>query len=441
MTAIHFRADAQGEPILRQIYPPRAIFPIGIVLVILSTAATASAVSLDFGEGRDMDIFFMVQFWNTTTFDAKNDQGEDVQNRNDFFIRRGRVGVKGHFRPKIRYAFNFAFDGIGMDIFSGSTGTAQLPENKQFFLWDGFVTFALEPTWANLTVGYFRPQVGRESITSSFAVNSYIKAMPNAYPRLHFVGRGSGRETGLNLGGVYRGNSASFNYNLGVFDPNSERIIGHTGGGRYWSPMWSGRVAMTIGHAEHEVYELGYLVNYFSKRRGLTLAINATYQSRTNETVTDSTYVGGFDSNCLVGCDLLANYDHFNLSAEYDRMTRRFTDAFAAELQAVGELPAGATRYSDEVWFVRAGYNFVLNNGQVLEPALLWTTFTADDASVYFPGGEHKITSVGMNWYLDRNRLKLNLHYHFQSGRPVSLYSRGLDARGDFLGLGLQLVF
>ena len=426
---------------MRQLLPPRAILQVGIVLVTLSTVAVASGVTLDFGDGRDMDIFFMVQFWNTTTFNAKNDLGEDVQDRNDFFIRRGRIGVKGHFRPTIRYVFNFAFDGVGMDIFNGSTGTAQLPENKQFFLWDGFVLFALEPTWANLTVGYFRPQVGRESITSSFVVNSYIKALPNAYPRLHFAGRGSGRETGLNLGGAYRGNSVNLNYNLGLFDPNSERITGNVGGGRYWAPMWAGRLAVTLGQAELEVYEVGYLVNYFSKRRGLTLAINSTYQGQTNETLNDSTYVGGFKNNCMVGCDLLANYDHFNLSAEYDRMTRRFTDPFATELQAVGELPVGATQYSDEVWFVRAGYNFVLNNGKVLEPVLLWTKFTADDASVYYSGGEQEIFSVGLNWYIDRNRLKLNLHYHFQSGRPISLYSSGLDASGDFMGLGLQLVF
>ena len=61
--------------------------------------------------------------------------------------------------------------------------------------------------------------------------------------------------------------------------------------------------------------------------------------------------------------------------------------------------------------------------------------------SAFFPNGVHEVLDVGVNWYLDENRLKVNLHYIAQSGSPVSFYSSGQDALGDYLGIGLQLVF
>ncbi len=414
---------------------------LGFLLVSCLHHPAAAGMRMDVGEGRDMELFFMVQFWDVGTVGAKDNLGNPVDDRGDLFIRRGRFGVSGHFWPSIRYLFNFAYDGVGLDYYTGSIGTPQATSNQAFYMWDAFVTFALNETWADLTVGYFRPQVGRESITTAFAVNSLIKSLNNFYPRKHYVGRGPGRETGLNLGGLYSVDSWSLNYNLGLFDTTHEMITGEPGGGSHWSPLWSGRVAVSFGDAELPIYGLGYRVNYFGDRRGVTIAVNGTHQGQTNQTATSATdsaveYTGGFQRNDLLGCDLLANYGPLNVSAEYDLLYREFSDDFVAMVYDLT-----SNKYTDRVWFVRAGYNIPLRNGQVLEPVVMVTRFEGDPHSAIFPGGEHEILGVGLNWYLDRNQLKINLHYHAQSGQPVSLYSEGLDEAGDFWGLGLQMVF
>ncbi len=428
--------------VLHRLLPPFARLLIGSALIVVFAVlavfavSTASGARLDFGEGRDMDIFFMVQFWDVTTFGAKGDAGQDIDDRNDLFIRRGRFGVKGHFRHDIRYNFNFAYDGVGLDLFTASTGTPQEIRNQAFFLWDAFVTLALNRQWANLTVGYFRPQVGRESITTAFAVNSFVKALPNIYPRLHIVGRGPGRETGLELGGLHRWEGGSLNYNVGAFDTNHRRIVGTAGGGSNWAPLWVARVAVSLGDPEMPEYGLGYRVNYFGARHGVTLAVNGTTQGRTNQTAVDSMYAGGFDSNSMLGCDLLVNYGGLNLGAEYDLMYRRFCERFPPTTTDLT-----GSEYTDRVWFVRAGYNFPLRTGQIIEPVVLFSRFEGDETSAFFPNGVHEVLDVGVNWYLDENRLKVNLHYIAQSGSPVSFYSSGHDALGDYLGIGLQLVF
>jgi len=410
-------------------------------LVALSPLTAIAGPVLDLGEGRDMELFFAVQFWDVYTFNAVDDDGNKVDDRHNLFIRRGRVGTTGHFQPRIRYLLTFAFDGIGLDAFSGNQGTPQAPDNQNFFLWDAFVTFALNRTWADLTVGYLRPQVGRESITSSLAVNSLVKTLNNVYPRQHIVGRGSGREMGFNLGGLYSRQNWSLNYNVGLYSTNHERIAGVAGGGSKNAALWTGRIAVSFGEPELEVYGIGYQVNFFDDRRGITLAINGTYQGETNQTSANDSdgeevYIGGFRNNSLLGCDLLANLGQLSVSAEYDWLHREFDEAFAGSLAR-----PTASKYTDTVWFMRAGYNFPLHNGQVLEPVLMYTRFDGDPYSAVFPDGQHEVFSAGMNWYLDRNKLKVNLHFHSHAGRPVSLFSDELGKEGDYAGAGLQMVF
>lgn len=401
------------------------------------TAPAGAGARIDVGDGRDLELFFMIQFWDVASFGGETAAGRTIDSRNDVYIRRGRVGVRGRFRPEISYTLNFAFDGVGRDPLGSATGSPQSPLDREFYLWDAFVTCDLAAPWTYLTVGYFRPQVGRESITTAFAVPSFAKALPNSYLREHLVGRTSGRESGVNLGGRYGAEGWALQYDLGLFDTSDAKITGSEAGGVNWAPLWVGRLALTVGDPERASYGLGYRTNYFGTRRGVTLAIDGSYQGTTNPTVIDSQYVGGFRRNATPGWDLLANYDGLNLSAEYDVVYRDFCPCFAARHDAIS-----GREYTDRVWSVRAGYNLALGRGQVLEPVAMVTGFVGDEASAVYPDGEHRYVTAGVNWYLDENRLKVNLHYTWVSGEPVSRYSRtGADEAGDFLGLGWQLVF
>jgi hypothetical protein len=422
------------------------LVPALLVLVLSGLqVGTAGAVTIELPDDRQLDLFFMVQFWNATTLEATDSAGQELTTRSDLYIRRGRFGIKGLFRPDVSYCFNFAYDNIGKDPATGATGGPQASANREFYLWDGFVTVALDPTWAHLTVGYFRPQVGRESITSSFNVNSFTKTLCNSYPRLHIVGRGTGRETGLNLGGLYHADGWGLNYNLGAFDTNHAAIVGRAGTDSHWSPLLTGRLALTLGDAERNRYGLGYAANYFGQRRGITVAVNGTYQGMTNETIADSVYGGGFKRNHLWSVDVLANDGPLNFSYEYHWLDRGFSDEFTSRLLLETVLgQSSETRcssYTDQVQHFRIGYNFALRCGRVIEPAIMYTRFEGDSDSAVFPAGEHELLSVGLNWYLDRNRWKINLHYAWQDGAPVSAYAKGKEAKGNYLGLGMQLVY
>jgi len=418
-----------------------AAFLIVWLVMAAFPVTTSAGIKVAVGEGRDMEVFFMIQLWDATTFGANNAEGEKLDTRSDLYIRRGRFGIRGRVRSDVGYFFNFAYDNIGKGEKTAATGIAQATDNRAFYLWDAFCTLALDPTWANLTAGYFRPQVGRESITTAFKVDSFIKSPCNSYPREHIVGRGPGRETGINLGGLHLGSGWSLNYNFGLFDTNHEKIAGDETGGTNWAPLKAGRIALSLGEPEMRRYRLGYRTNYFGRRSGVTVAVNVTCQRRTNQTVADTTgeYVGGFRCNRLFGLDLLANLGRLNLDAEYDVLTRRFDADFVAVCEEVT-----GREYTDRVWHMRAGFDIPLPRDWYLEPVVMYARFEGDRHSPVWPGGVDEILDIGLNWFLDEHRWKVNLHYVSQCGRAVSKYSPdsdGKQAKGDFLGLGMQVVF
>jgi hypothetical protein len=423
----------QAVPVLSR---SRIIALAALVLSIAFLHCPARAVQVFAQNDRTLDATFMIQFWNVTTFDAHNLDGDKVADRSDFYIRRGRFGIKGKFNEDVSYCFTFAYDNVGKDAMTSSTGTPQDSSNKEYYLWDGFCTVTLQPSWANLTVGYFRPQVGRESITSAFNVDSFTKGLPNSYLRPHLVGRSNGRETGINVGGLNHSGRWGLNYNFGLFDTNHDKIAGY--GGYDWAPLLAGRVAVTIGDSEMKTYGLNYKVNYFDQRRGVTMALNGTWQGQTNQNISEDLggYLGGFKNNALAGADILANYGPLSLTAELDVLHREFLrDAFGLFSGAPGP------EYTDHVWLLRAGYDMPLAGNRFLEPVVMWTRFEGDRLSAFYPGGEDEVLSLGLNWYLDGNDWKVVLHYVWQDGHPVSQYSSRSDSKGDFLGLGMQMVY
>jgi len=380
-------------------------------LVILAAAWTNPALGEDaktLEEKYGMEWFGMAQLWSVYSLNAQDSSGADVDDRWDLYIRRGRLGVNGSLRPELIYTITMAYDNLGKNGLTPSTGTAQETDNKDFYVWDTSLTWRIDPKWLDLSAGYFRPQVSRESITTSFKINSFFKAFPSAFTRDHIVGRGSGRETGVNLGGLHHDGDWGFNYNVGVFDTNHEDIQGDAvEGGRRWAPLIAGRTAFTIGEPEMDAYSMGYTSNYYGERKGATLAVNYTHQGETDV----------FERNNLFGLDLLANYANLNLGGEIDWLKR----------------DSGPYSYTDLVYHGRIGWNIPLSNGQILEPVLMYTRFNGDENSVNAAETQSG-TDAGVNWYLDRHKLKLNLHYAWQEGR---------QPKNDrqYLALGLQVVF
>lgn len=427
----------------------KVLLGLGASLFAAGLLATPSqaAPKFYFGEGKDLEIFFMNQLWGIYTMDRVEGTTK-YDNRMDLLLRRSRVGFQGHIAEDLSWRVWFAYDNVGLDqhtaIAKGTNnvGLVNLNSNNQSFsLWDAYFTYALDKRWANITVGYFRPQVSRENLTSGFEVTSFEKALTNFYPRKHIVGTGPGRETGINIGGLYNDDKSKWgiNYNFGIF--NTDKFNGGSGGD---SLLYTARVALSLGDPEMKKYGLGCKVNYFGKRNGITFAVNYTYQGRAKDTnsfplatkggvwtsndLTNNVPNYSFKDNQLLGFDILANYKDFNFNAEYDELKRNYDKSNLS--------------YKDKVWHVRAGYNFTLPNKTILEPAITYSEWKGSNSSLN-GNGTYKVTDVGLNWYIKKNTLKLNLHYVKQDGSAYSLYT-GTDQNGkagDYIGVGLQLIF
>ncbi|HEX8546255.1 MAG TPA: porin [Cytophagaceae bacterium] len=347
-------------------------------------------LKVDLGKDRTIEFVQFIQLWSMYSIDYA---GSDKQSRNDIFIRRGRFGAIGYARKQLYYSFNFAFDNLGKDKNTSSPGIPNLGDNRDFFPLDVFLTWQ-KSIHFNLTAGYFRPQVGKESMTSPIYMPSMEKALPNVQPRFFIVGRNTGREAGLNLGGIHLGNKWSIGYNLGIFDPSHELIVGE---GNRWAPLTTGRVTFTVGDPELQKYKIQYAQSYYGKRNGTTLGLNASHQGKTDL----------FNRNTFYGIDILSNYGPIDFNAEYDWMSRNsYTDVRPCTT-------------IDKVYSIKLAYNHYLKNGWALQAAVAHSGEVADDVgdaahlNSYTGSNDQTINDVGINWLIYQDRAKFGIHYIF----------------------------
>jgi len=401
-----------------------------------------------FDEGRkSLEIVQAYQLWGVETYDPQNVPVADA--RADLYLRRARLGLKGQAYPSLDYLVWFAYDNAGKDPVTGTIGSPQVVPNTTFQVWDAYFTWHADSTWANLTGGLLRPQIGNEFISSFTAVPSLEKALTHYYVRDHLLTRPSGRETGLNLGG-YRADSAAhwaFGYNFGLFDAAQEKTTGAPAGSLKWSPLYTGRVSATVGDPENKEYRLGSDINYFGKRRGATLAVYASWQGRADEkldTTQANPYIGGFKQNAVGGASLLANWAGLEVDGELDFLYRQFTAGFPAAYAATKKNSTYVVGpdYTDRVWHVRGGYSLPVR-ATFVEPTVMYTRFDGDKTSIINTNGTDEALDAGLNWYLQKNNLKLSLHYVRQDGDGKSMFTQGANKKGelkqrnDYLALGL----
>jgi len=356
--------------------------------------------------------FAMVQLWSLGSLNhrlaADTPKGEAVDDRLSFYARRARVGFRGRPYKNFSYVLQLFYDNLLRDPSIGTRGASNTTANLGVF--DAFITWKVKGNeMLNITSGFFRPQIGRESITSAWAVSSLEKSWSQFYTRQVVVGRGNGRTVGLNVGGLKKW----FHYNVGIFNtPGFTKVK--------WSPLFVGRVAFTVGDPEMKKYKLGYQTNYYGNRKGITLALASSQQGETDQFLSSSTY----------SVDLLLNYQHLNINGEVTALRR--------EMAAVAETQTGTTGY------LRASYNIPVSTG-VLEPSLMFSFFEGNAANIVGAGmfaGSDNTLDIGMNWYLNKHKLMLLLHYVNQYGSGVNNYmdeTTGFQ-RGDYMGLGLNFI-
>ncbi len=367
--------------------------------------------------------FAQMQIWTIYTMNEQQDLDnngslETVDNRATVMFRRARIGFRGEPYKNLKYQVVLFYDQMGKDDLSGVRGNYN---DNAVGIFDAFAQWKMsnKSDFWHLTMGFFRPQISRESITSFLSVNSFEKGINQNYTRLHTIGRNNGRSFGLNLGGMKHKNNWGINYNVGVF--NNYGINNQLGNvGARWSPVLVGRVALTLGQPEMKNYAINYETNFYSQRKGITLAGVSSQQGKTD----------GFDHSRAYGLDWLANYGPLNLDGEWTWLQRA----------------RNGQSYRAESGHIRLGINTIIAKKYFIEPTFMFAYFKGQEnnVDVRFFDGEDIVYDMGINWYIDRRNLKLLLHYTIQNGNGANnLYTRQNGravAKGDYLGLGLNII-
>lgn len=390
-----------------------------------------------------------VQLWGSYTLDQKiynstTGAYELVDNRVNLQIRRTRLGFKA--RPGENFSFQViaALDQVGRDALTAQHGGTNNGSTPQFGLWDAAFQWRIKPGSEALFLsgGYFRPPFGRESLTSGMQVSSLEKSWSQRYVRAQLTGTNPGRAMGLQFGGWLRKaqQPLAFSYDVGIFNPVFEAYGGNSSG-RQFAPLLVSRLSLHLGDPEFTRYSQSHKLNYFGKRKGLTLSIQGATQGETSL----------FKANYALGADLLFNYGPLNLDAEWSLLRRKgqMEGLNAPEFSANGQ-----------TGHVRLSYNLRAGQQYILEPVLMLMQFNgpvradgqARAKAVGMASGRESTLDVGLNWHFGPD-LKLMLHYtHYDGdagaagvGATVNDYfyqkETGPIQRGDWLGLGLTAIF
>lgn len=404
-------------------------------------------------EGFKIEPYAQFQLWsvysvNQKVFNAQTRLYEDAGDRLNFMVRRGRIGFRMQPFENLRANVMFSFDAVGRDVQSGIFGIANNGAIPTLGLFDAFFEWRLKAKSEKLflVAGYFRPQIGRESITPAWQVGSIEKSATQNYLRQHLIGVNTGRSGGINLGGLLKDKSekVGFNYNVGIFNPGFYYYTNNSSGSQF-APLVVGRAVLSLGDLELKQYGISYLQNFFNQRKGISLAINGSTQGKTDL----------FSHNRVIGADVLVNWKALNVDAEYHRMLR----------SGSRQLPDNAGLrhfdYLSSVRHFRIGYNWIAGKKLFLEPTFTLMHYSgatdalgqADALAVRASSGTETTYDAGINWHLQERKLKILLHYVWRKGDPGSAgdgatindyftqSNVGAIKRGNWLGLGVNAIF
>jgi hypothetical protein len=329
--------------------------------------------------------------------------GTAYADRADFSIRRLRFGASGAPYSWLQYHFQLHLDRLGEDPFASTKGSY-----GGLDIWNANISAKLlkDSELLYLEAGYYWAAISREFNTSAWSQGSFDRTRANWYMRNFITGKGNGIESGIGLGGVKNFQKWGIGYRLGSFEPQAYLSS------KYASRLYTGHVLFSFGDPEQPVYKYRLPGNHWGKRKGVTIGLGASSQS--DGKLTDTTF---FDLSAAYGADILINYKGLRIDGEYFMFNRQ---------------AANVTDFDGTQWHIRVGYNLILA-GKYIEPVITYDKYEGKGAkSLYkFIGSDHTL-DVGVNWYLNKDKLKLALHYLIQDG-SVS------PNNGDYVGLAFQV--
>jgi len=342
-----------------------------------------------------------IESWATYSTDEEV-KGASYEDRGDVSFRRFRFGAKGAPYSWMKYSFQLHLDRLGEDNFAATKG-----KYGGLGVWNAFITAKLlkKSDLLNIHAGYFWAAISREFNTSPWAVSSFDKTRANWYMRNFITGTGNGIESGIALGGMKNFDGFGIGYRVGTYEPLAYASA------KYASRLYTGRLMLSVGDPEQKKY--GYMLcgNQWGKRNGVTVGVGASSQS--DGVLTDSTF---FDNSTAYGADLAVDLKGVRLEGEYFKFNRTAD---------------GSDDFDGTEYHVRASYNFILA-GKYIEPAVMYEKYEGEGAKgLYKYIGDDTTIDFGVNWYANKDKLKLALHYIIQDGSTSPNI-------GDYVGLSCQ---
>ncbi len=328
--------------------------------------------------------------------------GEGYADRGDISFRRFRFGASGSPYSWLSYNFQLHLDRLGEDAYASTKGSY-----GGIGIWNAYITAKLlkESDLLYLHAGYYWAAISREFNTSAWSQGAFDRTRANWYMRTFITGTGNGIESGIGLGGLKNFNRFGIGYRIGSFEPQAYASS------KYASRLYTGHLLFSFGDPEQTTYKYRLPGNHWRKRKGITLGLGASTQA--NGKLTDTTF---FDKSTAYGSDILINYKGLRIDGEYFIFTRK---------------AAGVENFDGTQWHVRAGYSFIIGN-KFIEPVITYDKYSGEGAkSLYKYFGDDNTLDIGVNWYLNKDNLKLSLHYVVQDGSVSS-------NTGDYLGFACQ---
>ncbi len=342
-----------------------------------------------------------IESWFTYSMnEVKNDV--EYANRPDASFRRLRFGAKGTPYSWLSYEIEFNMDRLGEDSYASTKGSY-----NGFDIWKAFISARLSnDDLLHLQAGYYWAAISLDYMASPWSVSSFDKTRSDWHLRNFMTGRGSGIESGVGLSGLKNFNGFGINYQIGAFSPAAYN------GPEHANPLFTGRVMFSVGDPEQKSYKIRHAGNHWNARNGVTIGLGGATMGKA-----DNSSGTAYNNSKAYGADISATTGGLKVEGEYYKMQRE---------------ASGMNDYEGTEWFVRCGYN-ILVKGTFVEPTFTYDSYKGEgEKALYKYIGDDKSFDLGVNWYLNKDKLKLSLHYVNQKGSCSSNV-------GDYLGMALQV--
>lgn len=374
-----------------------------IMLAAAPTMASAGA-ALQIGEQGSMNINYAVQVWaQSRGYRSATDSGSSF----DTFLRRNRITFSGQYDDAVGY---YAQIEAGNDSKDGN-------DNRSVYYRDAYVTLDYTDG-ARFIVGRFKNTFSRENLEACLEPLTLDRAEVISYAPF-----GGSRDTGIAMWGNLA--DAAFQYRFMIADGREGPEVAKD------SPRFTARVHWSPLDPE---YDYGYRGTYLGTRKIFTLGMGFDYQP-------DVAY-----ANYAARSDMV-DYSAFTADVFWEQPTTSGTYTMSAAyfdydagnaINNVNHDAALPVTTQMEASYVKGAYLLPEKIG--IGRLQLFARFETSDYK-YTPANlDQTWTSVGANYYIDGQRLKITAEFaqvNFDAQDPADA------SRQDYgqATVGLQLIF